>query len=110
MRCGLTHYSEINLDGLMEDMKTAVDLSICIRGVDVFFEVSADWRNIAASALAGIRMTSGDFVWASMLRYYSPDYNPSWSGAVKSLTKCTNEYGASIIIPPGIPVSCSEKF
>ena len=96
MRCGLTHYSEINLDGLMEDMKTAVDLSICIRGVDVFSEVSADWRNIAASALAGIRMTSGDFVWASMLRYYSPDYNPSWSGAVKSLTKCTNEYGASI--------------
>ena len=95
MHYGLTHYTEINQSGLIEDMKTAADISVCIRGVDLFSEVSYDWGNVAASAVAGIRRISGDFVWASMLRCYHPDYKPSWSGAAKTLTKCANEYGAS---------------
>ena len=98
MRCGVTHYSEINLTGLISDMKTSADISICKYGADVFSEVSYDWVNGALSSLAGVRITAGDLLLASMLRYYHPEYKSSWSGAARSLTKCSNEYGTSLAV------------
>ena len=96
VRCGVTHYSSMSSDLLILDMKTAADITICTRGVDLFSEVSYDWGNVAVATLGGVRVSAGDLVLASMVRYYHPDYRPEWSGAVRSLTKCSNEYGASI--------------
>ena len=95
-RAGVTHYSEFISGKLVADMKTSVDYSICVDGVDLVSEFAYDWVGSAVSGLTGVRYISGDMTVASMLRYYHPNFSPTWSGAARSLTKCSNECGVSV--------------
>ena len=95
-RIGLTHYTELISDKMVSDMKTSVDCCMCIDGVDLFSELAYNWAGVAVSGLTGVRYISGDMTIASMLRYYHPNFSPTWSAAARSLTKCSNECGVSV--------------
>lgn len=98
---GLTHYAE--LSGLstaeetrIPDMKTSADMSFCIDGVDFGSEVSFDWVSRAVAALCAVRLAAGENLrLASILRFYPSSYSAEKSGAVRSGTKCSNEFGAT---------------
>lgn len=102
-RIGMTHYAEFS--GLfpscaprvrIPDMKTSLDGSWCVRGVDIFAEAAFDWLTMSVAALAGTSFPAGENLrLATMLRYYPPEYSALRSGAVRSTTKCSNEYAAS---------------
>lgn len=94
----LTHLSRI--DGLftgysrMADMKTSVDLQMCPGGVNVYSEAAYDWVNRTIAALGGCDWGEGDSGRLGIhLRYYPPAYASTWSSAVRSSSKCSNEYG-----------------
>lgn len=100
-RLGFTHYADFS--GIagpgpvrIPDMKTSVDGSFCIRGTDIFAEAAFDWVNGCTAALAGTSFQAGeDMRLAAMLRYYPAHYSAERSGAVRSTSRCTNEYSAS---------------
>lgn len=102
MCASVTHYQEIvpmsgKMDAYMSDMKTATDVAMCLRGTDVFAEVAFDWVNMAAAVLAGTRFAAGeDGTMAAHLRFYPAAFNPSRSSASRTVSKCSNEYGASV--------------
>lgn len=79
------------------DMKTSGDMAMCVNGIDVFSEVTFDWVNKTAAALAGmIHPLKEDMKIAAHLRYYPAGFNPSRSAAPRTVSKCTNEYGMSV--------------
>ena len=98
-QAGLTHYlqySSLSSGSVIEDMKTSFDLAFTVRGVDVFSEFAYDWMARSAAVLAGAVFPAGDDIsMAAMLRYYPSAFNPAYSSAVRSLTKCSNEYASS---------------
>lgn len=98
----VTHYAEMSgvfsgrLDGI-PDMKTSLDAAFCIRGTDVFSEVSFDWLSCVPAVLAGtVFPVCEGFRMAAITRYYPSGYHPAQSGAASSSTKCSNEYAASL--------------
>lgn len=101
MHVGFTHYAMFSgalskSQTYIPDMKTALDMSACLRGTDVFAEAAYDWLNVKAAFLAGCVFPAGDDLkMAAMLRFYPHGYSSSMSGAARSSTKCTNEYSAS---------------
>ena len=97
----LIHY--MTMEGLysdrfsIPDMKTSAGLSSCCRGTDISAEVSYDWVNSTVAGLfTAIFPVSGTTHLALNARYYPSGYNPSFSAAVRSGTKCSNEYGFSV--------------
>ena len=104
MSASLTHYIEVFpgssvKNGFIPDMKTSVDMSLCVRGVDVFSELSFDWVNSTPAALTGIRFTAGEGVTlASHIRFYPASFDPARSSAPRSVSKCSNEYGLSLCL------------
>ena len=102
-RCGqvaVTHIAE--MDGMragslhIPDMKTSADMQICIRGINVYAETAYDWVNGRFAALAGSDWGAGESGRLGVhLRYYPAGYLSSWSAAVRSSSKCSNEYGIS---------------
>ena len=68
-----------------------------VRGTELFAEVSSELFSGAVAALAGFRRYLFDAVdLASSLRYYPAEYLSDFSGAVRSGSKCSNEYGFSV--------------
>ena len=96
---GLTHYADFRLpDGVfyIPDMKTSFDLAMTLRGVDLFAETAYDWNSDSVASLAGVVFPAGENLRvASALRYYPSAFQPTYSAAIRALTKCTNEYGCS---------------
>lgn len=102
VQMGITHYCESGFSNerrtfMIEGMKTSTDMSASIRGTDLFMEVAYDWKNAAPAFIAGLSFPACDGVrLASMVRFYPSHYDSSWSGGVRSGTKCSNEYAASM--------------
>lgn len=102
VQVGFTHYSEAAFSNerksfLVSSMKTSADAVACVRGVDLFMEMAYDWKNLTGAGVAGLAFTAGDGVkMASMLRFYPAGYDSSWSGAVRSRSRCSNEYAAAL--------------
>ena len=91
---GITHYLDFNT--CLNDMKTSLDMAWCLRGTDVFSEISYDWSRMVPAALAGASFPVGDlFRLGTMLRAYPSSYNASRSGAQRSTAKCSNEYSCT---------------
>ena len=92
-----TAYSDTGKAMYIPDMKTSADVAVCVRGVDIFSEIAFDWASMTPAALAGVRFPVGeDMKMASHLRYYPDSFNPVRSAAVRSVSKCSNEYGISL--------------
>lgn len=80
----------------LADLKCSADIRWNIRGTDFFSEVAVDGISLAVAALAGTRFPIGEHLtMAVSARYYPAGYSALRSGAVRSGTKCTNEYGLS---------------
>jgi len=94
-----THYAEVSLSAVgssMTDMKTSADCSFCFMGTDVFAETAYDWNSNAMAFLAGSVFPAGDDVKLGVTaRAYPSDYSSERSSALRSLTKCSNEYSLS---------------
>ena len=76
------------------DMKTSMDGQICVDGTNIYSEVAYDWQNRTVAALGGTDWSvCEDGRLGTHLRYYPSEYLSSWSAAVRSSTKCSNEYG-----------------
>ena len=99
----ITHW--LTLSGTSElfpdsipDMKTSMDFSSCLDGIDLFGELAYDWVNSVPAAIAGVRLPVNDNLkMASVIRYYPPDYSPSGSGSLKTGTETTNEYAVTFL-------------
>lgn len=119
MSMSMTHYMELSpatelLPGYIPDMKTAADIAVCLNGTDMFSEVAFDWVNMVPAVLFGMISPVGeDMRLAVHLRYYPGSFNPSRSAAPRSVSKCANEYGASLCCeysPRSGPLSGSLSF
>lgn len=101
----MTHYADLNMSPSssgISDMKTSADYSACFNGKDFFTEVAYDWISSSAALLAGCVLPAGDDVRLGLMaRVYPSDYSPSRSAALRSSTRCSNEYSLSL---------CSEFF
>jgi len=91
----LTTYATIGYDGELKDLKIASDFRVNVRGTDVFGEVATNLKSVAF--LAGSRMKLNEKLsMAALVRMYPRYYTSTWSGAVRSSTKCSDEHGASL--------------
>ena len=119
MCVSMTHYLDIvpaadRVPAYISDMKTSADISMCNKGVDTFSEVTFDWVNQTLAALAGTKFPVGEYARVAVhLRYYPSSYNSSRSAAPHSVSKCSNEYGASVCYeysPMARSFSCSVSL
>lgn len=75
----------------------SADAGFSIRGTEIFAEAALDAMSFSAAAIAGCRFRPcGGLGLAVGLRYYPGDYESGYSGAIRSGSKCTNEYGVSV--------------
>lgn len=81
----------------IEVCRMSADARYAVRGVELFCEAAIDALSLSAAALAGCRFSpcSGLYM-ASGLRYYPADYESEYSGAIRSGSGCSNEYGFSV--------------
>lgn len=95
-----THYSDMSLSSArssLDDVKTSADVAFCIKGTDVFAETAYDWKSRSLAFLGGVVFPAGDDVRLGVVgRAYPPGYSSTRSAALRSLTKCTNEYSISL--------------
>ena len=100
MSASLTHYAEFARSSggaFIPDMKTSVDVAMCLSGTDLFGEVAYDWVNMKVAFLAGTVFPCGEQVRTAVhLRCYPSGFEPSRSAAVRSGTKCSNEHAVSL--------------
>lgn len=81
----------------MDHIMMSADVRYNIKGIDVFSEVAFDPMERVPAALAGSRFRICDALDMAMnLRYYPAEYKAEYAGAVRSGSKCTNEYGISV--------------
>ncbi len=96
----MTHYADFAFTSgttRIPDMKTSADAAFCIKGTDIFAEVSYDWVTSSTAALSGTSFNiNEDMRMSAMLRYYPSLYSSARSSAARSTTKCTNEYALSL--------------
>ncbi len=101
MSVSATHYIEFKRGSdtgrtFIPDMKTAADIAACINGTDIFSEIAFDWVSCTAAALAGTTFPAGEKIRMALhLRYYPSGYNPAYSAAPRSGSRCSDELGAS---------------
>lgn len=95
-----THYAELDLSAKQSsvaDMKTSVDCSFCFKGTDLFAEAAYDWKAGVMAFLTGCVFPAGDDVKLGIAaRAYPSDYSSARSAALRSLTRCSNEYSLSL--------------
>ena len=114
-RVGLTHYAYMSWQpsGMrIPDMNTSADLAFCLKGTDLFAEMSLDWVNMKTALLTGVVYPLSDRIrMASMLRYYPADFSSRYASAHRSLTSCTNEYAAAVAADfhMGRSVTCNSS-
>lgn len=96
----LTFVSETDgLTGRFSVCKVSADGRYSIKGVDLFSEIAIDCLSLMPAGLVGSRFAVCDGVEAAVAaRYYPPEYDASFSGAVRSGTKCTNEHGVTLAL------------
>ena len=96
----VTHYADMSLlsqNSSLNDMKTSLDLAMCVKGSDFFAEVAYDWKSAVIASLAGCVFPAGDDLkFGVMARAYPSAYSSSRSAAFRSLTKCCNEFSLSL--------------
>ena len=86
-QAGVTHQME--LAGLSSQqyipvMKTSCDVSMCLRGIDVFSEIAFDWVRIGLDAVAGVVWPVGQGGnMAAMIKTVQKDYSMAVSGSLK---------------------------
>ena len=73
-----THY--MRFDNVMSyftipKMRSAVDASLCFRGVNVFGEIMQDWVSMRPSYLSGVQFSVGEYCESAALMRYLPDFN-----------------------------------
>ena len=89
---GFTHFLEfsgVRSELYIPAMRTSCDLSICVKGVDVFSEIMFDWVGQRPSAIVGIVTPVGDDCSvAALARALDSEYglNASWSLKKKRLS------------------------
>ena len=103
------------MESSFSDLKCSADMRYTIRGTEVFSEVALDVMSMSVAALAGTRFKAGEHLdMAVSGRYYPAGYSASRSGAVRSDTKCTNEYavsaGGSFSAGDYVPLAGKEGF
>lgn len=82
---------------MFSDIKCSADMRYVIRGTELFSEVAVDVINLAVAVVAGSRFRIGERLdMAVSGRYYPAGYSASRSGAVRSGTRCSNEYAVSV--------------
>ena len=96
----ITHFAQ--LSGFAEkyvripDMKTSADVAFCFQGVNAYGEAAFDWVSRCCAAVAGTDFSAGGHAVISLLaRYYPAGYSSTYSAAVRSSTRCSNEYAVS---------------
>lgn len=78
------------------DLKCSADFRYNIKGTDIFAEAAFDFLALSAAAVGGVRFRMGETAdIAVAARYYPASYGGSRSGAVRSGSRCSNEYGIS---------------
>ena len=78
-------------------MKTAADFRLCLKGIDLFSEVSYDWVNSAPAFLSGSSFPVAEGLRAAaLLRLYPSDYDSYMSAAPSSSSKNVNEAGIAL--------------
>ena len=84
-------------EGYFSSAVCSADLRYSLRGTELFAELSYDVKGQTPAVLAGFRAkVSGPVRMAAMLRYYPPEYESSYSGAVHGGSGCSNEHGISV--------------
>lgn len=79
-----------------ESSIVSADFSYIYKGTDFFTEAACDISSWAVAVLAGCRFRPSDGVtMAAGARYYPENYKSPYSGAMRSGSSCSNEYGAS---------------
>lgn len=92
---GMTHYMQFAQGA--EDMKSSVDMALCLRGIDVFAEIAFDWKNMVPAGLAGCVFPLNEYLRSAlMIRVYPASFPSELSGAQRSTTKCSNECSATL--------------
>lgn len=81
----------------MSECMASADVRYSVRGVELFAETAADIMHGTAAALGGCRFAPCDGLYlAAGLRYYPAGFSSGYSGAIRSGTACSNEYGAAV--------------
>ena len=81
----MTHYMNFSEfmtpDFRIPQMKTSADLSLCLRGVNLFSELAYDWVNYGAEAVAGVDLRLGERTRvASLVRFLKNEHVAAMSG------------------------------
>lgn len=75
-------------------VRTGLDGAFCVRGVNIFGEVSADWNALTFKALAGSRFSAGEYLdLALQLRAYQGDQYGAAAGGEFSFGRDLHIYG-----------------
>lgn len=99
---GVTGYVSVGKSSLgramVDDAKLSADFRWNLRGVDLFGETSFDALNVSPAFLLGVRGKAADGLkLAALVRYYDRNYSSSYSGAIRSSSKCTDEHGVLLV-------------
>lgn len=77
-----------------ENCHVSADARYAVKGVEIFGEAALDVSDRTVAALVGCKFSPCRGLYlASGLRFYPPGYESEYSGAVKSGSCCSNEYG-----------------
>ena len=87
-QAGITHYSVFSGPGsrpYLPDMKTSADMALCVRGIDVFSELTYDWVARGLSGMTGVVFPVGEKLdMAAALRLSKEEYALALSAGVLS--------------------------
>lgn len=98
-RVGITGFTVLNYRGKSSQAKVSVDGAVNIRGVDLWGEVGYDILQSSAALLLGTRAKLCEpLTGAILFRYYPSKYSPSYSGAARSSTRCSDEHGVALAL------------
>ena len=85
---GFTHYSEFSgfkKSLAIPDMKTSADLAMCVRGIDLFSELTYDWVERCPVGIFGVTLPASDILdMAASLRFSKEEYALAMSGNLLS--------------------------
>ncbi len=94
---GADRLPEGGVASAFEDLKCSADMRLTVKGTEIFTEVALDVVSLSVAAVAGSRFSIGDRLdMAVSGRYYPAGYSVARSGAVRSGTRCSNEYALSV--------------
>ncbi len=76
---------------------SSFDAAFCFYGIDLWGELAIDWRKLSPSAVLGATIPIGKmFRFATLIRYFSPNYNASYNGPIRTFSKSKDELALSL--------------